>query len=214
MTQRLVVEYGEKLGMLTYLCDLPCISPNYRRCLFLCECGTLKATSLSSWRTGATKSCGCLLNKVRKTANSTHGMYKTKIYNSWLGMKDRCRNMRFTRYAQRGITVCDKWQTFEGFYEDMGDTWEAGLSVDRIDNSKGYCKENCKWSNPSDQGYNKDRLSRNKSGKTGVAKIGNKWKAYISKACKNISLGFFENFEEAVAAREKAEIEYYGFNKE
>lgn len=52
------------------------------------------------------------------------------------------------------VTVCDKWQTFEGFLEDMGER-PAGMTLDRIDPFKGYYKENCRWATPKVQGKNK-----------------------------------------------------------
>ena len=57
-------------------------------------------------------------------------------------------------YLQRGIGVCEKWMSFIGFYEDMGDR-PAGYSLDRIDNYKGYLKENCRWIPLVDQPKNR-----------------------------------------------------------
>ena len=72
-------------------------------------------------------------------------------------MKNRCLNSRhhaFADYGGRGITVCEKWLNFEGFLEDMG-VRPAGRSLDRIDNNKGYSKENCKWATQKEQSNNK-----------------------------------------------------------
>jgi len=58
-------------------------------------------------------------------------------------------------YGGRGILYDPKWETFEGFWEDMGDTWKEGLSLDRVDNNGNYCKENCRWATIKVQARNK-----------------------------------------------------------
>lgn len=80
-------------------------------------------------------------------------MYGTKTYGCWRNMLSRCRNKNYFRYKDyggRGITVCDKWLQFSGFLEDMGEK-PNNLSLDRIDNNKGYYKENCRWTTQKEQ---------------------------------------------------------------
>lgn len=89
--------------------------------------------------------------------NSTHGMRYTPEYKAWSGMIWRCSyyNMKdYYSYWLRGIRVCDRWKSFENFYEDMGDHPGEGLSLDRIDNDKGYFPENCRWATKSQQSSN------------------------------------------------------------
>lgn len=88
---------------------------------------------------------------------------KTPVYRAWAAMKQRCYNPRcagYRHYGGRGITVCDRWlQSFANFYEDMGDVPASGYSLDRVDNDKGYSKENCRWATASEQSSNqRDRL--------------------------------------------------------
>lgn len=87
-----------------------------------------------------------------------HGGYKTKIYNTWRGMKSRCNNpnnKKYDRYGGRGITVCDEWYNFEPFYKwSLANGWQDGLSLDRIENDGNYEPSNCKWATLSEQQNN------------------------------------------------------------
>lgn len=76
-----------------------------------------------------------------------HGMSKSKEYKCWAGFKGRClnpENIQYKDYGGRGITVSDEWLDFKNFYSDMGECPE-GYQIDRINNNRGYCKENCRW---------------------------------------------------------------------
>ena len=89
--------------------------------------------------------------------NATHGMRYTTTYASWQAMKDRCLNTKskdYSRYGEKGITVCKEWLIFENFYADMGDK-PTDYSIDRINNIKGYSKDNCRWANRNTQQRNK-----------------------------------------------------------
>lgn len=143
-------------------------------------------------------------------------------YRSWKNMIDRCYNpdhKSYPNYGGRGITVCDRWLESDNigllnFLEDMGNS--GGLTIERADVNGNYCKENCLWDDRSKQGYNQRIRSTNKSGRTGVRfhdKRG-KWVAYITFKNKSRGLGYFNTFEDAVKARESAELEYFGFIKE
>lgn len=78
----------------------------------------------------------------------TNKNYPDGFYHSWQAMKFRCNNKNYEhrhRYSDRGITYDLKWDTVEGFAEDMLDSWENGLTLERLDNNKNYCKDNCCW---------------------------------------------------------------------
>lgn len=83
-----------------------------------------------------------------KTNTGKHNLSGKPIYTTWNNMKIRCTSgtsKAVKYYFEKGITFDPKWETFEGFYEDMGLTYRDGLTLDRIDPNKGYNKENCQW---------------------------------------------------------------------
>lgn len=91
------------------------------------------------------KSCGCA---THLKANTSHGMSRTRQYQVWADMKDRCdnkNNSHYYLYGGRGITYTSSWASFEGFWEDMYSGYADDLTLDRIDGSKGYSKDNCQW---------------------------------------------------------------------
>lgn len=122
-----------------------------------CECGKVVEVRASNLRKQT--SCGCEARKNVSKAATTHGMTNTTEFNIWSGMRKRCRlvtDKYYPRYGGKGIDMADAWyDSFERFYEDMG-ARPGGCSIDRIDNSKGYSKENCRWASPKQQNRNRN----------------------------------------------------------
>lgn len=125
---------------------------------FECDCGNKTITSRTRVENGYTTSCGC----VRLATHTTHGFtrhYKQHpLYGVWATMIQRCTNPKvvgYRNYGARGIGVCSEWMSFENFAKDMLPTYLPGLTLDRIDNSRGYSSANCKWSTRLEQGRNK-----------------------------------------------------------
>lgn len=206
-------ETGNKYNRLTVLS----YEPDSKKWYCLCACGNKTLVQGTKLRNSCTQSCGCL-GKEKLLLRTKHGMWGTPTYWSWAMMLQRCTNSEATgyeNYGGRGIQVLDAWGLFEKFFEDMGEA-PAGMSIERIDVNGNYCKENCKWETDSNQSYNRRINSNNTTGKTGVDFVerDSMYRARITHQLEEIQLGVYAKFEDAVKAREKAELKYFGYIKE
>lgn len=120
-----------------------------------CDCGNEINVRSHPLRTGHTKSCGCLKREEEKKRNEhphkiKHRLSKSRLHNIWCNMKARCYNSNhphYSDYGGRGITVCQEWlDDFMNFYNwSMENGYSDDLSIDRINNDKGYSPDNCRW---------------------------------------------------------------------
>lgn len=131
----------------------------------LCDCGNMVYVLPYQFKSGAVKSCGCACfghSECHKgnTSRRTHGLTKNRFYKKWNDMVRRCHDQRepaFAKYGKMGITVCEEWRLSpEKFIEWCEKTHPEGpmLTIDRIDGTKGYSPDNCRWATQLEQVHN------------------------------------------------------------
>ena len=130
----------------------------------VCECGKTKTIRGANLVRGLTNSCGCGLAENARKLFTTHGETvggKSREFEIWCSMKDRCSNENYHRYFDyggRGIRVCDRWvNSFPNFLEDMGRRPSDEHSIERLDNDGEYGPSNCVWATTDVQARNHRR---------------------------------------------------------
>lgn len=119
-----------------------------------CDCGTELVRKGGQLRYAEKKG---VAQSCQRCGAIRHGYTKSPEHRAWINMHDRCRrpeNHAYARYGGRGISVCDRWKSFENFIADMGHRPTAAHSLDRIDNNGNYCPENCRWTTQITQNRN------------------------------------------------------------
>jgi len=150
---------GQRFGKLIAIESTKGDEHGNRLWLCKCDCGKEKVIIGASLTAHKTKSCGCLRNSRENHAH-THLYSGTPTYSVWCGMIQRCTNPNrnnWESYGGRGITIDPSWYKFENFLADMKEKPGNEYSIDRIDNSRGYSPENCKWSTRKEQHSNTQR---------------------------------------------------------
>jgi hypothetical protein len=151
MPQKLIDRSGEKIGRLIVIRPIR-VNPTWFECL--CDCGNIVNVRTSSLRVGATKSCGCLHREIK----TRHGLRHRPEYFIWKSIKQRClnpHNKQYADYGGRGITIHSRWaDSFAEFIAAVGYRPHPSLSLDRIDNQKGYEPGNVRWTTSLEQNNN------------------------------------------------------------
>lgn len=196
----------------------------------VCDCGNICETTLQRLKNGRAKSCGCKKSELISKANTLHGATcggsGSPEYQSYVAMMHRCYDSTrdsWEHYGGRGVIVEESsWleespKGFLNFLADMGNRPE-GTSLDRIDTSGNYSKENCRWADRRTQSYNTRIFKTDKStskyrGVSFSEKRNKKWMARIGNGAGGyIYIGQFDTEEEAALAYNDKAIEIHGEN--
>lgn len=134
------------------------------RYMCLCSCGKKVIAEGYRLRSGHKRSCGCLQRDAATKSGKNrrkHGYAgddRPPEYMTWVRMRRRCQNSEsddYSNYGGRGISVCDRWEIFSNFLEDMGKRPSKHHSIDRINNNGNYTPDNCRWATIKQQNRNK-----------------------------------------------------------
>lgn len=161
-------EIGNAYGSMVITKHLPNINPTGSKQVVVVEvtcscCGKDSVKRLSNLKrpgtAGCSRECPAFKNTITK-----HGLSNSRVYKSWDNMVTKCTrpsHKHFTHYEQLiiGEKVDPRWLNFENFFEDMGEppSKKQKFSIDRIDNRKGYFKNNCKWATQKEQTNNQEK---------------------------------------------------------
>ena len=153
---------GERFGKLIAVEDLGFDKRSQRLYEFLCDCGCYTVKQAKEVTRGKSSSCGCGIVEGVKTANTKHGMTGTSLYSRYRGMIKRCTvesDPNYGNYGGRGINICSEWLGEGGFDSfarwSLENGYKRELSLDRIDNDKGYGPTNCRWTDRRTQVNNR-----------------------------------------------------------
>lgn len=205
------IKIGDKF---THLTVVALNNQHWRGSTWVCKCDCGKEVILGSCHLLGSKnrrpnkSCGC-------TEHAHNGLVveNLRLYNIWKGMIKRCYSPKATeyeRYGGKGVRVSSVFHNYEFFYRwALQNGYSNDLTIDRIDSTKDYGPENCRWVNYYVQNQNKGVSKRSSTGILGVYRHNDSfYRAGIRRDNVTVNLGLFRTTEAATRARKEAEEHY------
>lgn len=119
-----------------------------------CDCGNTRHVPLYRLTSGEVTSCGCVKPPIGITTKY-HRLYA--LYSSMIARCENQKSPSYKCYGRKGISICEEWRTdFRKFLNwSLSNGYNDSLSIDRIDNTKGYSPSNCRWVTMHEQANNK-----------------------------------------------------------
>jgi hypothetical protein len=205
---------GSVFGKLTILGDAPDSKCGQRMVYTNCDCGNIKEQALCHLKSGHTSSCGCFHPQKMSEIKKSHGESNSRLYSIWHGVLRRCTDInhkQYPNYGKRGITICSSWtsdiNTFIHWAKTNG--YREDLTLDRIDNNRGYFPDNCRWANTTIQARNKQKRKSIRGKNTSSQYIGvhffkrdATYRASIKINKRLVHLGYFQTELEAAKVRD------------
>lgn len=144
---------------------------------------------------------------------------RQRLYWVWADMRSRCNcktHKAYHNYGGRGIAVCDEWDSFDRFAEDMGDKPTPSHTLDRIENDMGYSPDNCRWATRQEQALNKREYKNSSSGHRNISferrtirgYTYERWRVRVRREGKILSHKRFHNLSDAIKHRDMLEETY------
>ena len=170
-----------------------------------CSCGQITFVKRYKLTSGHTRSCGCLHSEIASVIHRTHGLRRTRLYQTWCNMKQRCYNKNNTdyhSYGGRGITICDEWlNDFKAFYDwSMSHGYRDDLTIDRINVDKGYSPDNCRWETNARQAINKCNTVK-------IIFNGESWS--LKELCEKYDANYQKAYDELIRYRRVSPEEFF-----
>lgn len=130
---------GQRFGRLVAISRGPNSKSGATQWFCKCDCGSTAVVMLNN-KKRTTQSCGCILREVTARRNLKHGRTNSREYQAWAHMKQRIKKDPY--YVD--VDMDPRWEDFTTFYADMG-ACPKGYSIERVNNARGYWKDNCAW---------------------------------------------------------------------
>lgn len=169
---------GMVFGRLTVVALVPQVYHERKKYMCVCSCGKIISVISYTLTAGNVKSCGCMQRDF--PPHVTHGQTKTRLYETWVNMKQRCLPIHANKrknWSWKGVSVCEDWLKFENFSKWAHENgYTEKLTIDRIDNRGNYEPSNCRWATNTEQANNKtnNRMIEN----NGMIKTVAEWSRY------------------------------------